>query len=215
MRTTKALLSRSIPAFAGTTRITAAALATLAVAAIACSDIAHAADAPKGKTMADMLAASKPADWRTLDPDNTLYLDLAAGRVIIELAPAFAPLHAKNIRTLAHEHYFDGLAILRVQDNFVTQWGDPDSDKPDKAQAARHGVEDARAGVRARDRQRSCVHGVAGRRRLRAGSRLLERDAGRARQENRQGLARALLRHGRRRSRYRGRHRVPARSFTS
>jgi peptidylprolyl isomerase len=96
-----------------------------------------AADAPpppKGKTMADVLAASKPSDWRALDPGNTLYLDLAAGgRVVIELAPAFAPLHAENIRTLAREHYWDGLAILRVQDNFVTQWGDPDGDKPDKA----------------------------------------------------------------------------------
>jgi peptidylprolyl isomerase len=55
--------------------------------------------------------------------------------VIIELAPAFAPLHAENIRTLAKQHYWDGLAILRVQDNFVTQWGDPDGDKPDKAHA--------------------------------------------------------------------------------
>src|ERR1700754_2780785 len=92
------------------------------------------AAAAKGKTMADVLAASKPSDWRTLDPDNTLYLDLASGgRVVIELAPAFAPLHAENIRTLAKEHYWDGLAILRVQDNFVTQWGDPDGDKPDKA----------------------------------------------------------------------------------
>ena len=94
-----------------------------------------AADAPaqKAKTMADVLAASKPSDWRALDPANTLYIDLAAGRVVMELAPAFAPLHAENIRTMAREHYFDGLAILRVQDNFVTQWGDPDGDKPDKA----------------------------------------------------------------------------------
>ncbi len=84
--------------------------------------------------MADVLAASKTSDWRTLDPDNTLYLDLAnGGRVVIELAPAFTPLHAENIRTLARAHYWDGLAILRVQDNFVTQWGDPDGDKPDKA----------------------------------------------------------------------------------
>jgi peptidylprolyl isomerase len=118
-----------IPAFAGMTRCCALALALLA------AGTASAADAPKGRTMADVLAASKPADWRTPDPDNTLYLDLAAGRVVIELAPAFAPLHAKNLRTLAHEHYFDGLAILRVQDNFVTQWGDPDSDKPDKAKS--------------------------------------------------------------------------------
>jgi peptidylprolyl isomerase len=107
-------------------------LAFLAFSVTAAIGLAHAADAPKGKTMADVLATSKPSDWRTLDPDNTLYLELAAGRVVIELAPAFAPLHAKNIRTLAHEHYFDGLAILRVQDNFLTQWGDPDSDKPDK-----------------------------------------------------------------------------------
>ena len=87
----------------------------------------------KAKTMADVLAASQPSDWRALDPDNTLYLDLAAGRVVLELAAAFAPLHAENIKTMVREHYFDGLAILRVQDDFVTQWGDPDSDKPDKA----------------------------------------------------------------------------------
>lgn len=91
------------------------------------------ADSPaKPVTMAQVLEASKPTDWRALDPDNTLYLDLPAGRVVIELAPAFAPLHAKNIRILAHEHYFDVLAILRVQDNFVTQWGDPNADDKDK-----------------------------------------------------------------------------------
>jgi len=119
--------ARWIPAFAGMTKWSAVACLVFAVAA-------NAADTPpKGKTMADVLAAAKPSDWRTPDPDSTLYLDLAAGRVVIELAPAFAPLHAKNIEALAHEHYFDGLAILRVQDNFVTQWGDPDSDKPDKA----------------------------------------------------------------------------------
>lgn len=102
--------------------------------AVALSATAAAAPAPvvKPPTMQQVLDASKPADWRTLDPDNTLYLDLAAGRVVIELAPAFAPLHAANIRTMAHEHYFDGLAILRVQDNFVTQWGDPDADNKEK-----------------------------------------------------------------------------------
>ena len=63
-----------------------------------------------------------------LDPANTLYMELPGGRVVIELATAFAPLHAANIRTLVRQKYFDGLAILRVQDNFVTQWGDPDAD---------------------------------------------------------------------------------------
>ena len=93
---------------------------------------AHADPAPtKAPTMADVIAASKPSDWHALDPQNTLYLELASGRVVIELAPTFAPKHVANIKTLVHEKYFDGLAILRSQDNYVVQWGDPDSD--DKA----------------------------------------------------------------------------------
>lgn len=83
-----------------------------------------------GKTMADVLAASKPSDWRPLDPQNTLYLDLPKGRVVIELAPQFAPNHVANIRSLAKNKYFDGLAIVRSQENYVVQWGDPDAKKP-------------------------------------------------------------------------------------
>jgi peptidylprolyl isomerase len=85
----------------------------------------------KTATMADVIAASTPSDWHALDPQNTLYLELASGRIIIELAPAFAPKHVANVKTLVHEKYFDGLAILRSQDNYVVQWGDPNSD--DKA----------------------------------------------------------------------------------
>ena len=76
--------------------------------------------------MSEVLEATTPADWRPLDPENTLYLQLPQGRVVIELAPAFAPLHAANLRTLARQKYFDGLAIVRSQDNFVVQWGDPE-----------------------------------------------------------------------------------------
>ena len=75
--------------------------------------------------MADVLAAAKPSDWRTLDPDNTLYLELASGRVVIELAPEFAPQHVANVRTLVRGKYFDGLSIVRSQDNFVVQWAGP------------------------------------------------------------------------------------------
>lgn len=82
----------------------------------------------KAPTMQQVLDASKPSDWRPLDPHDTLYMDLSKGRVVIELDPAYAPLHAQNIRALAHEHYWDGLAILRVQDGFVTQWGDPQAE---------------------------------------------------------------------------------------
>jgi len=85
--------------------------------------------------MQQVLDASNGTDWRTPDPRDTLYLDLASGRVVIELAASYAPLHVANIRTMAHEHYFDGLAILRVQDNFVTQWGDPNAEDKDKARS--------------------------------------------------------------------------------
>jgi peptidylprolyl isomerase len=86
------------------------------------------ATAPAAPTrpMADLLRDSPASDWRRLDSENTLYMDLPTGRVIIELAPTFAPAHVANIRTLVREGYFDGLAIVRAQDNYVAQWGDPD-----------------------------------------------------------------------------------------
>lgn len=86
-------------------------------------------------TMQDVLDKSTPADWRALDPENTLYLELDSGRVVIELAPAFAPRHVANIRTLVRAGYFDGLSINRSQDNFVVQWGDADSGDPDKVRS--------------------------------------------------------------------------------
>ncbi len=105
----------------------------------------------KAKSMQEILDASKPGDWRALDPLNTLYVELerAGGRVVIELAPAFAPQHVANIRTLAHEGYWNGLSINRSQDNFVVQWGDPAEDdkqrKPLGGAAAKLPAEFARA----------------------------------------------------------------------
>ncbi len=91
---------------------------------------APAASAPP--TLASVLAGTKPADWRSLDPENTLYLDLPGGRVVIEMAPAFAPRHAANLKALVREGYFDGLTINRAQDNYVVQWGDPDENDAKK-----------------------------------------------------------------------------------
>ena len=99
----------------------------LAACCLVVTGVVAADDSRAGPTMSEVLAASKPSDWRPLDPENTLYLQMATGRVVIELAPAFAPQHAANIRTLVRQGYFDGLAILRSQDNFVVQWGGPDS----------------------------------------------------------------------------------------
>jgi peptidylprolyl isomerase len=92
----------------------------------------------KPPTMAEVISNSTPADWRPLNPENTLYLELAAGRVVIELAPAFAPNHVANVKTLAREHYYDGLAIIRVQDNYVVQWADPNAEKPELARKIQH-----------------------------------------------------------------------------
>jgi peptidylprolyl isomerase len=82
-----------------------------------------------------ILDASPKSDWRTLDPSRTLYLELATGRVVIELAPQFAPEHVANISTLAHEHFWDGTSIYRSQDNFVVQFGDVDGEDPAKAKS--------------------------------------------------------------------------------
>lgn len=88
---------------------------------------------PAYRSPAEIIAAAPARDWRTPDPANLLYLELAAGRVIMELAPLFAPEHVANIRTLAHEKFWDGTSIYRSQDNFVVQFGDADGDDPAKA----------------------------------------------------------------------------------
>ena len=97
---------------------------------------------PKAKpTYSELLATAAPNDWRPLDLENTLYMDLPMGRVVIELSAAYAPAHATNIRTLVREGYFDGLSILRSQDNYVVQWGDPEAEnaEPGKARAMKQG----------------------------------------------------------------------------
>ncbi|NKB37947.1 MAG: hypothetical protein GKR93_12415 [Gammaproteobacteria bacterium] len=71
-----------------------------------------------------ILDSSSGADWRTPEDKNLLYMQHARGQVIFELAPAFAPEVIRNIRQLVSQAYFDGLAIIRVQDNYVVQWGD-------------------------------------------------------------------------------------------
>ena len=89
-------------------------------------------EAAKPKSAQEILDASPDAHWRALDPANTLYMELDAGRVVIELAPQFAPRHVGNIRALAREGFWDGLSIYRSQDNFVVQFGDPTEEEADR-----------------------------------------------------------------------------------
>ena len=77
--------------------------------------------------------------WRPLDPENTLYMYLPAGLVVIEMRPDFAPGHVARIKELTREGFYDGLNFHRVIEGFMAQGGDPKgdgtggSDKPDIA----------------------------------------------------------------------------------
>jgi len=92
----------------------------------------------------DLLNNAPAEHWREPDATNLVLMEFklpgqGAGsenaQVLMELAPQFAPQHAANIRALVRGGYFDGLAVLRVQDNFVTQWGDPGEGADGKVRA--------------------------------------------------------------------------------
>ena len=109
-------------------------LAVAALAALPCHAQGAAGDVPPSmqalrahgaSTPASMLDSAPASAWRALDPDNTLYVTLPQGRVVIELAPRFAPRYVANIKKLVREKFFDGLPIFRVQDDAVAEWGDP------------------------------------------------------------------------------------------
>ena len=102
----------------------AAALALVMLAAPAL------AQASKPLTPGAVLARAPASDWQAVEPDDLLVIDLyKGGRIVIQLAPTFAPAHVANIRALAREHWYDGLFVERVQDDYVTQWGDPSGKK--------------------------------------------------------------------------------------
>src|SRR5438045_824929 len=105
-------------------------LASCVLLALLCLAFSIAADTVKPATMPEVIASSKAADWRALDPEATIYLEFAAGRVVIDLSPTFAPRHVANVKAMARERYFDGLAIVRVQDNYVVQLADPNAEDP-------------------------------------------------------------------------------------
>ena len=59
------------------------------------------------------------------DLENTLYLDVPAGRVVIEMRPDLAPEHCAHIKALARRGFYDGIVFHRVIDGFMAQTGDP------------------------------------------------------------------------------------------
>jgi peptidylprolyl isomerase len=78
--------------------------------------------------VATLLGAAKAEpDWRPLDPANTLVVETTKGRIVVEMAPAFAPLAVERVRRLAREGVYDGLLFHRVIEGFVDQTGNPNN----------------------------------------------------------------------------------------
>lgn len=59
------------------------------------------------------------------DKENQLYLDLPAGRVVIQLRPDLAPHTVVRIKELSRQGFYDGIVFHRVIDGFMAQTGDP------------------------------------------------------------------------------------------
>jgi len=71
------------------------------------------------------LAVAAPAFAEAIDPQNTLYMDLKQGRVVIKLLPEVAPKTVAQIKTLVRQGFYDGTPFHRVIEGFMAQGGDP------------------------------------------------------------------------------------------
>ena len=108
--------------------------------AIATPSLGEAPPKPAALAPSEIVAAAPKGDWVAIAPADLLVMDLApdyrgkARRVVIQLMPPpFSQGWVGNIRKLAAAHWWDGLSVNRVQDNYVVQWGDADGE--DKAKA--------------------------------------------------------------------------------
>jgi peptidylprolyl isomerase len=110
-----------------------------ATAALALALPASAQEEPKGAPApSEIVAAAPKADWVAIPAADLLVMTLAPDpegkprRVVIQLMPApFSQGWVHNIRLFARAGWYDGISVNRVQDNYVTQWGDPNYDNPE------------------------------------------------------------------------------------
>ncbi|KZM49748.1 peptidylprolyl isomerase [Labrenzia sp. OB1] len=75
--------------------------------------------------LASLIILPVAAGAQGTDLENTLYLDLKDGRVVIQLRPDLAPNHVERIKKLTREGFYDGIVFHRVIDGFMAQTGDP------------------------------------------------------------------------------------------
>lgn len=68
-------------------------------------------------------ALAAEEEWREVAPENLVVMDVSYGRILIELAPAYAPQHVERFRALARAKFYDGQSFYRVIDGFVAQGG--------------------------------------------------------------------------------------------
>jgi cyclophilin family peptidyl-prolyl cis-trans isomerase len=123
------------------------AVLLLAAPLIAAAPAPSEAPQPTSPSPGEIVAVASVQEWTPIDPDDLLIMTLApdtVGRerkVVIQLIPRpFSTAWTSNIRTLARAHWWDGLAIVRAQDNYVVQWGDPDGEDAGKARALPGGL---------------------------------------------------------------------------
>lgn len=121
---------------------TPAAMRTARLAATAALALAlplSAQDEPKGAPApSEIVAAAPKADWVAIPAEDLLVMTLAPDadgkprQVVIQLMPApFSQGWVHNIRLFARAKWYDNISVNRVQDNYVTQWGDPNYDNPE------------------------------------------------------------------------------------
>ncbi len=109
----------------------------LALSALMFAAPIFAQDSSEPATPSSVVASASAEEWLSIAPEDLLVMELAPdargnGRtVVIQLMPApFSQPWVENIRTLASAHWWDGTSVYRVQDNYVTQWGDVTEEKP-------------------------------------------------------------------------------------
>jgi peptidylprolyl isomerase len=110
-----------------------------ASAALALALPLAAQDEPKGyPAPSEIVAAAPKADWAAIAAEDLLVMTLAPDaqgnprQVVIQLMPApFSQGWVHNIRLFARAGWYDGISVNRMQDNYVTQWGDPNYDNPE------------------------------------------------------------------------------------